>query len=307
MEVIKGAASVITSCLNTRRFNPEAYVYILSQGYLPPCSAGFLRRRWIAPECVQRSAEWFTELARSYQVEVDLGEMYLARAGFVMALLQLKRVFEYEWITLPGDVKEMLNSAPVDLDYVAGNLWPALLSMGLGVQVSRDLRRVGQFITPLAIFGMVSDILRTYGLTQARFTVTGFGRFVDRLMDRVLASSQISDLKDVIKSLVAISKVHSLALQELSGFLQRDWYVISKSLSSNYIKYGGIENLYTEEDVRLDVAHFIIAAVDHYNGLLAFDVKKLLSQHMSTEHLSHPRDTITTVVRRFFAKRVRLW
>jgi len=307
MEDVKGATSVIVSCLNTKRLNQEAYIRVLNQGYLPPCSIGFLRRQWMTPECIQRSAKWFTELAMSHRMEADLDEAYLARVGFALAFLSLKHVLEYKWIELPGDVKDLLSSAPVDLDFVVGNFWPTLLSMGLGAYAGHNLRNVRRFTTPFAVFGMVSDVLYTYGFTRTPFTVTGFGRFVDRLVDHVLAFDRITDFQDVVKSLVAVSKVHRLALQDLTSFLNRDWYTISKSLHSQYVQYGGLESLYTEEDVRLDVVHFIITAIDHYNGLLDASIKRLLGQYLSAEHLSRPRDTITTVAQRFFAKRVRIW
>jgi len=302
---------VVTSCTKAT-FDRDAYIAMIQQSYLPPASLGYLRRHWISQECVKRSATWFGKIAEKLGVNLgDLREVHIARAGFVLAFLLLKHVLEYEYIELPGDVKSRIHATAIDLvslDVAVGHVWPIVISIGVDAlyvlkplreQIERGgLRLIKRLVAPLAVFGVVSDILHTSGMTGNYFTATGFGKLVNRLIDVVLENKISVDLQEVAKSLTAASQVYALMFQDpLSP--RRDWIGFAKWLSKKYNELGGSPSLYTVEDVALDMAHLVLTIADHYRDV---EARRLL-------HRMHRavNDAQELVVRWLFARLVRIW
>jgi len=312
---IDSVVEVVTSCLRTT-FDRNAYVAMVKQNYLPPASFGYLRQHWVSRECVVRSTTWFEEVAKRLEVDIkDLEEIYVARSGFTLAFLLLKHVLEYEYIELPGDVKSRLKSATVysvDLDTLVGHVWPIVISADVNaLYVLKQLRErlgglrmVKRLVAPLVVFGVVSDILRASGMVSNYFSATGFGKLVNRSINMILENKFHVNLRDVVKSLIAVSRVHELMFQDLIS-LRRDWFEFAKWLSKRYRELGGAADLYTTEDVALDLVHFILAAADHYNGDV--EIRRLLQRLRWGSHLTDLNNVKELVVRWFFARLVRIW
>jgi len=312
---IDSLVGIVTSCTRAT-LNKDAYVAMVKQNYLPPASFEYLRSHWIPQECIRRSATWFKETVERLEIGIgDLGEVYVARSGFTLASLLLKYMLEYEYIELPGDVKSRLKSATVysvDLDTLVGHVWPIIISADVNVlyvlkplrERLGGLRMVKRLATPLVDFGVVSDILRASGMANSYFHTTGFGKLVNRSINMILENKSHVDLRDVAKSLVAVSRVHELMFQDLIS-LRRDWLEYVKWLNKRYRELGGAADLYTAEDVALDVIHFVLAAADHYNGDV--EIRRLLHRLSWGSHLADLNNLKELIVRWFFARLVRIW
>lgn len=317
---------IVTSCLKRGKFILEEYKSLVRQNYLPLGSSAFLKSHWVPPKCFEVSAKWFREVAQKIGVGMDLEDAYAARSGFTLALIVSKHLMEYEHMNLPGDVKNYLTfitDEPMNLsfDMVAGHIWPTLASTAsisalsllrkVGERLSayaNKLRIVKRLAAPLVTFGILTDVLHAFGISDAYFTTSGYGRFANRLMDFVLGYERISadEMRRIIKSLTALTYVHQRVLEHLVDFVRRDWYGLAKWAVAKYADVGGIEGLYTEEDVRLDVVALVLAAASHYE-LNDSEGKRLLRRYLWEEYLTYPQITAEIVVSRFFARLVRIW
>jgi len=313
---ILSPVEVITSCVRTT-FDGDAYMAMIEQNYLPPVSFEYIKGHWIPQDCIRKSAAWFKEVAERLEVSVgDLGEVYVARAGFVLAFLVTKHALEYETALLPGNVRSKIESAAVEsleLDAVVGHIWPIIIGADVGAlyalkplreRLERGgLRLVKRVVAPLAVFGVVTDILHKSGLVGNYFTATGFGRMVDRLTETALDHRHVDLLlRDVSDLLVSVSRVHEEMFQYLSDAL-REFRGVAKMLVNKYVKRG---NFYAAEDAALDAAHFILAAADHYERGGA-EVRALLRRLRWGGRLANSQEVKELVVRRLFAKLVRAW
>jgi len=313
---IDNMIEIVTSC-SRAAFDVDMYAAMVKENYIPPASFGYIKSHWVSRECIRKSATWFEEIVKRLGIDIgNLGEIYLARGGFTLAFLLLKHVLEYEFVQLPGDVRGKLELATVDsldLDTVVGHLWPIVSSAGVDVlYVLRPLRErlergglrlVKRLVTPLAVFGIVSDVLHASGMASNYFTATGFGRLVNRLMDIVLDSMYIGPrLHDVAKTLVSALRVHEEMLQDPIRF---DWRDFALGLSRKYKASGGLD-LYTAEDILLDVAHFVLAAANHYE-IGGVEIRALLHRLRWGNHLANPCEVRELVVKWAFAKLIRVW
>jgi len=324
-EEIYNIVDVVTSCLKRKRFDLDEYKALVRQNYLPPGSAAFIKSHWAPPKCFETSAKWFREFAQKVGVNVDLEDAYAARSGFTLALVASKHLMEYEYVYLPGDVRDYLafiTNEPMNLslDMIAGHIWPTLISTASSSALSL-LRKVGERLpagnklhvvkklaAPLVTFGALTDVLHAFGISDSYFTISGYGRFVNRLMDLVLSHEKISvdEMRQTVKSLTALTYVHQKMLEHLVDFMRRDWYGLARWLTTKYTDLEGIGGLYAEEDASLDAAIFVLAASSQYE-LNDSEGKRLLRQYLWEEYLIYPQITAEIVVNRFFAKLVRIW
>jgi len=325
-EEIYNIVDIVTSCLKRGKFNLDKYKTLVRQSYLPLGSSAFLKTHWTSPKCFETSAKWFREVAQKVGVSIDLEDAYAARAGFTLALVASKHLTEYEYVYLPGDVRDYLafiTDEPMNLslDMIAGHIWPTLIST-TSISALSLLRKVGERLSayanklhivkrlaaPLVTFGILTDVFHAFGISDVYFTVSGYGRFVNRLMDFVLGYEKISadEMRRIIKSLIALTYVHQRVLEHLVDFMRRDWYGLAKWAVTRYVDMEGVEGLYTEEDVRLDAATLVLAAASHYE-FNDSEGKRLLRQYLWEEYLTYPQITAEIVVNRFFTRLVRIW
>jgi len=273
-EWIRRSVEVVLACGSTP-FDEGAYASMLRQFYLPPSTFRYLHKHWVSPSCVGAAARLFEDAAEEVGAGLgNLGEVWLSRGGFMLAFLWLKYVFEYEYIFLPGDVKNFLRAATVesfDLDTVAGSVWPVLLTYGTPAlralrwaRIEVSPRAAARLATPLAVFGAVSDALSVLGAPPDDVNPTGFGTFVYRLAEEVVLFSRFfeSRVADVVNSLVAALRMQELLLRETAT--PSEWHRLAKWASRRYEELGGVPGLYTQLDVESDLAYFLLATVDHY-------------------------------------------
>jgi len=268
-EWIRRSVEVVAAC-GRAPFDEGAYVAAVRQGYLPPSSFAYLQRHWVSRNCIEVAARHFEGAAEEVGASLgNLGGVWAARAGFALAFLRLKHAFEYKWIELPGDVKEYLRSAlagPLDLDAVAGSIWPALLSYGTPalralkyLRIEVGPRTAAKLATPLAVFGAVSDILHPPG----ELGPTGFGTFLRNLLDEVVLSNRffVAVSASTVSSLAAALRAQELLLEPSTP---SEWLRVAKQASRRYEELGGVPRLYTPLEAKSDLVHFLLAAADHY-------------------------------------------
>jgi len=302
---------VVTSCTKSA-FNVGDYADMVHQNYLPPASFEYLKRHWISRECVNMSATWFKEVAEMLEADVgDLKDVYAARAGFVVAYLLVKRLLEYDAALLPGDLRSKIESAAVEslsLDAVVGHVWPIIVSAGVdALYVLKPLREhlakgglrlVKRLAAPLAVFGVVSDVLHKSGMAGNYFTSTGFGRLVNRLTDAAVDSKYVAPLlRDVLHTLISVGKVHEEVFEHLVD--SRDLRGFAKTCVKKHVKSG---ELYTVEDAEVDLAHYILAAANHYEYGGA-EIRALLRR--LRWDAANPQEVRELIARHLFAKLVR--
>jgi len=306
---------VVTSCTKAT-FDRDVYMAMIQQSYLPPASLSYLKHHWVSQDCIRKSAAWFEKVVEKLEVNVgDLGEVHIARVGFVLTFLLLKHVLEYKYIELPGDVKGRIHTATIDLislDVAVGHVWPIVISIGVDAlyalkplreQIERGgLRLIKRLVAPLAVFGVVSDVLHKFGFVNNYFTATGFGRMVDRLMEAILDSMYVDSLlHDVLDLLISTSRLHEEMFQDFV-YIQRGFRELARGLVKRYVK----SSLYTVEDAELDMAHYILAAASHYEQGDA-EIRTLLHRLSWGKRVVNQQEVRELVVRYLFAKLIRAW
>jgi len=230
------------------------------------------------------------------------------------------------------------------LDDIVGQIWPTLLSIvttgrtetgkepiEVVKHFNKNVRELSERVkgqggrsywifkmipTPLAYFNVVSEAYGEVfmqpekGQARYRYVISGFGNFVVKLLDDYVLSSKyltVDTVVDIVRYLRAISYAHMSIVSQLTDALRRDWYGISKAVEEEYLKRGGAAGLYTKMEARIDMANYILGAIDHYHSLDDEEAKRLLAQYIWLDYLRDPQTTLEIVAKRFFAKLVRLW
>jgi len=310
-EWLRRSVEVAVAC-SSAPFDVGMYAMFLRQNYLPPSTLGyFLKRHWISQSCLNVAARFFEDAAEEVGISLgDLGEAWLARGGFALAFLRLKHAFEYEIPFLPGDVKGFLRAATVeslDLDAVAGSVWPVLLNYGTPalralkwLRIDVDPRTAAKLAAPLAVFGAVSDALSVLGSPPGHINPTGFGAFLHKLAEDVVLSNRWFEPRaaDFIIPLAAALRAQGLLFREPVLAAPSEWLRAVKQIGKRYEELGGAPGLYTPLEAESDLVHFLLAAVDHYergDGR----VRDLLRNATWGAYISEPQKLKESVLRLF--------